>query len=70
MWEVTTTDPSGNLANEGRVFVTNGIEAFHVDFTGAQRLADLLNAGSTPRRESRAEMQAKNLAEEKAAARG
>lgn len=66
-WEVVDVDPAGNPANVGRVFVTNGLEAFHVDATGAQHLADLLDAGATPRRESRAEMQAANLAEEKAA---
>lgn len=51
MWEVTTIDPDGNPANEGRVFVTNGKESFHVDFTGSQHLADLLNAGAKPPKE-------------------
>ncbi len=44
-WEVITDSPGGP-ANEGRAFVSDGTDYFHVDATNAQRLADLLNDGA------------------------
>lgn len=45
-WEILSVDHEGNPANEGRVFVTDGKDSFHVDQTSAQRLADLLSDGA------------------------
>lgn len=53
MWEIKDIDPAGNPANPGRVFVTDGKEAFHVDAMGAERLVELLNAGAPKKKASK-----------------
>ena len=42
-WEVQQKELGPGKDDDGRDFVTDGEDLFHVDRAGAQRLADLLN---------------------------
>ena len=42
-FEVVQKESVPGQEDDGRDFVTDGVDIFHVDRSGAQRLADLLN---------------------------
>lgn len=54
-WEVREKDRPVGKDDDGRAFVTDGVEFFHVDRVEAQRIADLLNDKGTPTRRKKAE---------------
>jgi hypothetical protein len=52
MWEVAEKELGPDAPDDGRVFVTDGETEFHVDRTGAQHLADLLNGKGKKKNET------------------
>ena len=54
-WRVEQKPNPQGKDDDGRDMVTDGVEFFHVDRDGAQRLVDLLNAGSEEETEEETE---------------